>query len=244
MHSHSQQRILLVGRSGDGITSTRNTIMGNKTSESNDIQRLITVVEAPGLFDTRVTNTQIQYEIEKCVGKCTPGLHAILIILKVGRYTTQERRIFKEIEELFGEEVLKYSIVLFTNGDQLEDGQTIGQFVRQSRDLQDLVDQCGGRVHVVDNKYWKEQQDGYRSNRVQVEKLLNTIEEMVKENGGECYTNEMLQDVRKNKEQGKTKLFWNIIRWVKKNIHRAYLVAVIMSFVLAVGVYCQYFFRV
>ncbi|XP_076829431.1 GTPase IMAP family member 9-like [Brachyhypopomus gauderio] len=143
----------------------------------------------------RVTPTLQPNEILQCITECAPGPHALVIVLKVGRYTEHERETVEQITKSFGDDALKYAVVLFTFGEQLCEGQTIEDFVKKNTELQDLVNKCGGCVHVVDNKYWNEQQDGYRSNRVQVEKLLNTIEEMVEENGGECYTNEMLQAV-------------------------------------------------
>lgn len=47
---------------------------------------------------------------------------------------------------------------------------------------------------MIDNKRWNQEHE-YKNNSVQVAKLLNTIEEMVRQNGGDYYTNEMLQAV-------------------------------------------------
>lgn len=58
--------------------------------------------------------------------------------------------------------------------------------------LKDLVDACHGRCHVIDNKQWRHQEEGENSNRTQVAKLFDTIEEMVRENKGGYYINEML----------------------------------------------------
>ncbi|XP_054457972.1 uncharacterized protein LOC129093874 [Anoplopoma fimbria] len=102
----------------------------------------------------------------------------------------------------FPEEVLKFATVLFTHGDQLEEGQTIEDFVRGNEPLSDLVKKCGGRCHVVDNKYWKNnQQDEYRNNQFQVKELLKTMEKITEANGGRCYTNEMLQAVEEKIKQ-------------------------------------------
>ncbi|XP_076829072.1 GTPase IMAP family member 4-like [Brachyhypopomus gauderio] len=208
----AERRIVLLGKTGDGKSSCGNLILGEDVFPTGTLWSLtkkcylkkneneVTLVDTPGFFNTDLSSQELNTGLLRCITECAPGPHAFVIVLKVGRYTKHERETVEEITKSFGEEALKYAVVLFTFGDQLCEGQTIEDFVKQNTELQDLVNKCGGRVHVVDNKYWNEQQDEYRSNRVQVEKILNTIEEMVKENGGECYTNEMLQAVHEAAE--------------------------------------------
>ncbi|XP_051258471.1 GTPase IMAP family member 7-like [Dicentrarchus labrax] len=211
-------RIVVLGKTGAGKSSLANTIFGETVfkidsspksgtseckAETKSIKgRSIMWIDTPGFFDTERSEEKMKPEIVRCITECAPGPHVILIVLKVEKFTEQEQDIIKKMQQYFSEEALKYAIVLFTHGDQLPDQETIEQFVNQSEDLSDLVKKCGGRCHTIDNKYWKHnQQDEYRSNQFQVEELLKTIDQMIEANNRGCYTNDMLQIVKREIEE-------------------------------------------
>ncbi|XP_063750463.1 GTPase IMAP family member 7-like isoform X2 [Eleginops maclovinus] len=208
----SNWRIVMLGKTGAGKSSVANTILGeplfktNTTanSETSKCQaetktlngRSITLIDTPGFFDTAVSEEELKTELIKCITECAPGPHAFLIVFKVEKFTEHEQDVIKTISECISKEVFQYATVLFTHGDQLDEGQTVEEYFHQNQLAKELLENCGGRCHVIDNKYWKNnQQDEYRSNQFQVKELLKTVDQMVEANKGSCYTNQMLQSV-------------------------------------------------
>ncbi len=190
---------MLLGKTGTGKSSAGNTIIGDfvfktgMSSKSNTTQcekhlttvedRNISVIDTPGQFDTSMSEEQLKAEIVKCVYMSAPGPHVFLLVMRLDmRYTNEEKNTVKWIQENFGEEASRYTIILFTRGDQLK-GIMLDDYISENNDLKALVNMCGNRFHLFNNEDMK--------NRSQVTELLEKIVKMVKENGEQHYTNEM-----------------------------------------------------
>ncbi|XP_074466486.1 GTPase IMAP family member 8-like [Sebastes fasciatus] len=197
------RRVVLFGLPGAGKSASGNTILGSDQFKSacgfNPVStetvsksavvegRKVTVVDTPGFTDEVLTPKQLYLEIMKSIVEASPGPHAFIIVVRIGRITKAEVILFELLPKLFDGEARRYSMVLFTYGDELKD-KSVEDEIKSNKLVSELVSMCGGRYCVFHN--------GSKRSREQVRNLLNQIDEMVTVNGGEHYTNEMFRMVQ------------------------------------------------
>ena len=186
-------RIVLVGAKGSGKSSALNTILCRDSTQPLRrtaqcvvdkgfvFGRHVTVVDTPGWWMNYFCDESTVFDLRELVlslSLCPPGPHVFLLAVRVDRaFTETYRRAAQEHLQLIGEHIWSRVVLLLSFGDWLGGTTTERYIESEGEPLRWLVERCGNRYHVLNNKT---KGDGF-----QVRELIGKIELLLA--GGEQY---------------------------------------------------------
>uniref|UniRef100_A0A8D3C8G7 Si:dkeyp-69e1.8 n=1 Tax=Scophthalmus maximus TaxID=52904 RepID=A0A8D3C8G7_SCOMX len=187
----SELRLVVLGRAGAGTSLAGGTILGLQDSEqgteasvSQECRKLrgaaagrrVVVVSSPAWFGSGCSPEERRKHISSFIALSSPGPHAFLLCVPVNQPTDGEAEALAALLKLFGPAAVgRNTIVLFTHTEELEEDERLDEYLATwRRDLQELVESCGGRYHTLETR-------GGEAGERAVEELLEKVEQAVRE---------------------------------------------------------------
>ncbi|XP_036416779.1 GTPase IMAP family member 4-like [Colossoma macropomum] len=131
--------------------------------------RDITLINTPQLFDTELSDEELSQRVKECMTLCDPGPHVIMLVIQPGDFTEADRNQLNHIFRYLSDDALKYTMVLTTEKPQSGSSVDPGEE--------------SGSEEIIERIKWYFDLESESSHSALMEKM----EKMIKENGGDHF---------------------------------------------------------
>lgn len=101
------------------------------------LKHTLRLILLSGLFSASSTTEFTSREIIRCLLLAKDGINAVLLVFSLRtRLTDEEQSTLQTLKILFGSQIVDYMIVVFTNGDALDDGETMDDYLEDCTEFQ------------------------------------------------------------------------------------------------------------
>ncbi|XP_027696777.1 GTPase IMAP family member 8-like isoform X2 [Vombatus ursinus] len=191
--------LIIVGKCAAEKSSTGNTILGRKEfldhvqrepviktcrKHVKDLESTIVVVDTPSFYLPLESEEDLYKQGREIIRilNLLEGPKVFILVIQMGQFTQEDEKTIEVLEAIFGTEVTKSMIVLFTRKDDLEP-YTMEDYIKNftNEPLKKWIEQCGYRLCAFNNK-----ESGLAQEK-QVNELLEMADELVQYHGGQGF---------------------------------------------------------
>ncbi|CAG8653344.1 2848_t:CDS:2, partial [Acaulospora morrowiae] len=193
---------LLLGKPHNNGTFNASASMDSVTKECKAETMSIngkkyTIVDTPGIFDTRQDIDKTLEEIAKSVNKIKHGVKAILIVIEWGRFTNEQNEALNKLRIFLGKDATNHIIVVFSraNPDHIKNRN---EMMRSSTDsIRSFIQNVRNRWGISPNPYYPE--DPFYGT------LLREIKDLINGMQGVYPTEQLEKNLREQEEARRRK---------------------------------------
>lgn len=177
-----------------------------------------------------MTEEETLAEISKWSSLLPRGVHCIILIVQADRFMGEDQKTVELLMKLFGDDLKKFLIVVFTNKHSLdEQNMSIDEFVEimdSSLNLRNLIEESKKRFIAIGCK----EDENHEEN--DVKQIFSMINKII-QNEGKCYSAEIFEKIqieRRNREKSALTRTYDLLDRITKGYTREILL-ILMGFI-------------